>query len=290
MKTISALMVIAIGVLGGINFHLWRELEAGRRQIAVLTSQAQERQAATAASPVPTPAPTPAQTSTVADQASQQVASPDNSVRTGSSLDSILAQMQSPEGQARTRARMRPALELSLPDLDQVLGLTAAEKDKLLDLLTAQQVRGMTTLAPENESAQESEARQQKRQETDGAEQQALLGDKYPKWQDYQETVTVRRQGRDLHAALDAAGIPLTQTKERALVDALVAELRSINQTAQNKILGVPVQLRPESRERLLYAATPYLSMQQLDEYEALLERQAAMVEALTSLRPEPGQ
>jgi hypothetical protein len=148
----------------------------------------------------------------------------------------------------------------------------------------------MTTLAPENESAQESEARQQKRRETDGAELQALLGGKYPKWQDYQETVTVRRQGRDLRVALDAAGIPLAQTQERALVDALVAELRSINQTAQGNSSDIPVQLRPESRERLVSAAIPYLSSQQLDEYQALLERSAAMIEAIVIQRPEPGQ
>lgn len=276
MKASSAFVGIALVALSGVTFYLWRELEAGRQQIADLTSEAQERQSPTAASPVPIPA----QTSTVADQPPQLVVSPNESASKGLAA-SILRQMQSPEGQARLRASMRGLVESSFPDLDQVLGLTTAENDKLIDLLTMQQLRGSSTLAPEHESAQEREARQQRGQETNGAELQALLGSKYPKWQDYQETVTIRLQGRDLRVVLESAGIALTQTQERTLIDALVAELRSINQTAQRNSLGVPVQLRPESRERLLYAATPYLSMQQLDQYKALLERQAALIEAI---------
>jgi len=163
------------------------------------------------------------------------------------------------------------------------LGLTTAEKDKLLDLLAMQRMRGSTTLAPEHISAQESEARQQREYDTKVAELQALLGSKYPKWQDYQETVTVRMEERNLRVALDAAGIPLAQTQEHALIDALVAEQRSINQTARTS-RGVTTLRTPEIRQRLLSAAIPYLSTQQLDEYQALLERIGAQLEA-TRLR-----
>jgi len=279
MKTILALMVIALAALIGVNLHFQRELEAGRQQIGVLTSQAHESQAATVASPVKTPA----QTSTVADQASQQVASPDNPVRQPPSAASMLAQMQSPEGKARTKAWLRSMLENSLPDLDQVLGLTTAEKDELLDLLATQQTRGVTTLAPENESAQESEERYQRRYDTRVAELQALLGSKYPRWQDYEDTVSVRREVRDLRVALDAAGLALAQTQERALVDALVEVQRGFNLTDRTPT-GVVARRTPKNIQLLLSAATPYLSMQQLDEYQALLERRRAIIEAAQAL------
>jgi len=287
MKAISALMAIALVALGGVTFHLRRELEAGRQQVAILESKVQERQPPTAASPVTTPA----QTSTVADQAPQRVTSPDNRVRGAPSFALLSAQIQSPEGQARFRSILRHNLESSLPDLDQVLDLTTAEKDKLLDLLATQQLRSATPRAPEqeHESAQESEERQQREYETKVAELQALLGSKYPKWQDYEDTVSVRVEERALRVALDAAGIPLAQTQEQTLIDALVEVQRGFNQTDRTS-RGVRVVRTPENCQLLLSAATPYLSVRQLDKYQAVLERRAAMYEASISRRPESGQ
>jgi hypothetical protein len=73
------------------------------------------------------------------------------------------------------------------------------------------------------------------------------------------------------------------------LIDALLAEQRIMNQAVRTS-RGVTILRRPEDRQRLLSAAVPYLSAKQLDEYKALLERRAAMFEALTFRRPEPGQ
>lgn len=281
MKAFSAIMAMALVVLSGVTLHFWRELAAGRQQNASLTSKAQEREFATESSPVPTPA----QSSTVSDQPSEQVDSPDRVVPRGISPPSLSAQLQSPEGQARLRTAARQRLETSLPDLDQVLNLTTAERKELLDLLATQQVRGLTTQTPEHESAQEREARQQSEYDTQVAELQALLGSKYPKWQDYRETVTVRMEGRELRTVLDAAGTPLSQSQERALINALVEEQSRINQTVRTS-RGVTISRAPENRQRLLSAASPYLSAQQLDEYQALLERRAAMMDAIKL--PEP--
>ena len=288
MKAISAIIAIALAVLSGVALHFRREQETGRQQIAVLMSKAQERQSETGVSSVPTAAQAPAQNSTVASQHSQQVESLDKPVPRGISPTSLFAQMQSPEGQARLRSATRQLLEISLPDLDKVVDLTTAERNELLDLLTTQQMRGMTTLAPEQESTQESEARQQSAYDTQVAALQTLLGRKYPKWQDYEETVTVRMEGRDLRTALDAAGVPLTLSQEQALIDALVAEQSRINQTVRTS-RGVTISRTPENRQRLLSAASPHLSAHQLDEYQALLERRAAMRDAL-SPRPESRQ
>lgn len=280
MKTISALVVVALGLLGGMTL-LWRELDGERQRIADSTSTAGERLPATESSPVPIPV----QSSTASDQPSEQVDSPDKVVPRGISPASLSAQMQSPEGQARLKSATRQRLEASLPDLDQVLNLTTTEKNELLDLLATQQVRGMTTQTPEHESAQESEARQQSAYDAQVAELQALLGSKYPKWQDYRETVTVRMEGRDLRTALNAAGVPLSPAQERTLVDALVEEQSRINQTVRTS-RGVTISRTPENRQQLLSAASRYLSAQQLDEYRALLERRAAMMDALRP--PEP--
>ncbi len=84
----------------------------------------------------------------------------------------------------------------------------------------------------------------------------------------------------------DTAGIPLTQAQEGKLVEALVAEQLSINQTLRTSRGVLEIQRTPEIRQQLLSAASLYLSTQQLDQYKALLERKAAMMEQLRP--PEP--
>lgn len=278
MKAISVVTGIALGVLIGVSVPFWREPDSGKPQIEIMTSKMRDLQPSAAASPVPPPAESPAQPSNVADQHSQSLASLRESLN--STLEEVTAavkrQMQSPEGQDRLRAQTRDSLESSYIDIDQALGLTAAEKNELLDLLAMQRVRGMTTLVPEHESAMDSEARQRRQYETEVSELQALLGNKYLDWQDYKETLPVRQQALSLQLRLDAAGIALTRTQERALINALSLEQRSINQAANSNFPGMSARYTPEIRQRLLNAATSYLSVEQLDEYERVLERRAA--------------
>jgi uncharacterized coiled-coil protein SlyX len=186
MKVGSALMGIALVGVSAVALHLWRELEEGRQQIAILASKLQERQPPTAASPIPTPA----QTSITAVQPSQAttepqlLGSPDKSALIPKGFDaaSVLKRKASPEGMALRRSQMRNSQEHLYPDVDQALGLTTSETDRLLDLLTTQVVRGMETVVSASESASDPEARNWKRRETENAELQALLGSKYPKW------------------------------------------------------------------------------------------------------------
>jgi hypothetical protein len=91
---------------------------------------------------------------------------------------------------------------------------------------------------------------------------------------------------------LVAADFPLTQTQDSALINALSAEQRSINQnrtSTQGNSNGLwAARYTPENRQRLLDAAAPHLSPQQMDGYEGLLERKATMEQAALELpRPE---
>lgn len=278
MKARSVLMGIALGVLIGASVSFWQERGSRKPQNEIMPSIAQELHPPTAESLDPTPAKTPAQTYNVADERSQSLAS-DGISASLSEMEEVrsatLGQLQTPEGQAQLSSYTRRSLESSYFDIDQALGLTTAEKNELLDLLAMQRVRGMTTLVPEHESTLDSEVRQRRRYETDASELQALLGNKYFDWQDYKETLPVRQQALSLRLRLDAAGIPLTQNQERALINALSLEQRSINQDAQSDSLGRSARYTPESRQRLLLAATYYLSVEQLNEYEGVLERKA---------------
>jgi hypothetical protein len=278
MKVSSALLGIALTAVSGVAFHLWRDLEAGRQQVAVLSSKSQERQP-----------PTPEQTSIVAGQPLQPSTESQPSERSDSSaliaehreaLEAVLKQLASPEGKAASKSRMRLNQASAHPDVDQALGLTTEEADKLLDLLTMQRARSMETVVVQPESAQDSEARLRKQGETEEAELQTLLGSKYPKWQDYRENRYAWEQRSDLRTVLDAAGFPLTQTQEGALISALSAEQRSINQGNPKDFS----QYTPENRQRLLDAAAPHLSPQQLDGYKGLLERNASREQAARKL------
>ena len=285
MKVSSVLLGIALIAISGAAFHFWQELEEERQQNAVLASKSQERQFPTVASPIPTPA----QTFTVAGQplqastASQLSGNPDRSALIAKTLDAAKMRLASPEGMAFQRSRLRQSQESVYPDVDQALGLTTAEADELLDLLTEQRVRGMQTEAPGDESTQDREARNRKARETEDAEVQALLRSKYPRWQDYRENLHAWKQRSDLRKVLDAAGFPLTQTQNSALINVLTAEQRIINQTRTYTLgqsNGLWGQYTPGNRQRLLDSVTPHLSPQQLDGYKGLLERNAASEQA----------
>jgi hypothetical protein len=282
MKVSPALLGIGLVAVSGLAFHFWQRLGEERQQIASLALMVPERQTPTAVSPIPTPE----QTSIVAEppvQAStesQLSANPDRSALLPKRIDIAKMQMESPEGMVLRRSRMRLSQETVFPDVDQALALTKEGADKLLDLLTNQRMRSGSQSNNEPESPQDRAARQQKERETENAELQALLGSKYSKWQDYRENLSAWRQRSDLRIVLDAAGVPLTKTQDAALINVISAEQRTIKQTGASTTQGSSnrsfAEFTPENRQRLLDAAAPYLSPQQLDGYKGLLERKAA--------------
>ena len=298
MRIVSAVLAMALVVASGLAIHFSREAEAGRQRIAQLDSQLEQRQAeltrlAGAAAALPASLALPSSQAVIPAAA----AGPPPPPPAGASglLDAIQAQMSSPEGQARRRETSRLLMSTSNPDVGEALGLAPDEVEKLLDLLATQQERTSVVFQQARQSGDPVTAQQrvaaalEEHRRTADAELQELLGSKYPQWEDYQQTRPVWQQRRDLRNVLDAAGMPLTDTQSRSLIAALAAEQRNISQT-RGAITQPFDRNSAEQHQRLLGAAAPHLSAQQLESYRQMLERAAVRDEAMLSTLREAAE
>jgi hypothetical protein len=302
MKILSVLLGIALIVAGGVVIHLTREVGAERQQVARLKAQVEERDARIAAlmaasmsSPGAPPAAPQLQAArpvaeSVPPRANTQV---DMATATQEFLARTQALTSSPEVAARLRLSRRVLIEQSNPDIGEALGLTPEEERRLLDLLVTHQERTNAVFrsAPDGASPEERGAALQAKQQENDAELQAMLGSKYSQWMDYtNETRQAWQQRRDLRAVLDASGTPMTDAQSKALVAALSAEHRAINQQLRESISQngpLPERMRrysPERRQQLLAAAAPHLGPQQLEGFRGMLERAAEQEQATLSM------
>src|SRR5690606_36599446 len=246
MRIVPTVLAISLVVASGLALHYSRQAEAARQRIAELDAQLQQRQAGPAAladlqlaRPAP-PVPVMAQVAepVVTGNPPEEVA-PAVPVNVSALSDLLQAQMSSPENLARRRETIRMLMRTSNPDLAEALGLAPDEAERVLDLLATQQERSSAIFDESRNSNDPASAtrdaapRLEEHRLRSQAELQELLGSKYPQWQDYQQTQPVWRQRRDLRAVLDAAGTPLSNAQSQALITALSAEQRSINQTPQ---------------------------------------------------------
>lgn len=285
---VSVLLGIALILVGGAAIHFRREAAAGRQQIAGLQAQLQELQARPVVSAMmPQPPPIAASAAPVSGPAAGS--SPQPAVEATRNMLSVMqAQESSPEQAAQRMATTRMLMERSFPDLDDALGLSPEEARKLVDLLAQQQERSSAAFRAARESGNPGAAAAdaQERQRTEQAELQALLGSKYAQYQDYRDTLPVWQQRRDLRAVLDAEGAPLTDTQSKALMGALQSEQRRITQelrqaASQGAAFSIPNRNSAERNQRLLNAAAPHLTPQQLDGYRGMLDRAAAREQAM---------
>lgn len=292
MKVVPAILGFALVATGGLAIHLWREVDAGRHRIAGLEMQLQERQAeqaALSATSFPRPAASPpsVQTDDLAARVDlpAQAAAPMPLI-TLPDIATLQAQMSSPEAMARRAQITRTLMNTAHPDIDEALGLSPQEEDKLLDLLAVHQARSSAVFVSGRPDTDQASARQNvaaalaEHQRTNEAELQNLLGSKYPQWQDYQQTQPAWQQRRDLRAVLDAAGTPLTEAQSQTLIAALSAEQRSFNQT-RDAISQPFARNTAERHQRILDAAAPHLSAQQTESYRQMLVRAAAQEQIL---------
>lgn len=291
MRIVSAILGIALVIAGGAAIQLWRDAGRAQEQIAQLKAQIQGQSAGL-----------PARSATQATQApaSVSIATPENAQASESApvavaaqpvpgavspdlLAVLKAQMSSPETAARTQALQRSMLVSANPDLREVLGLSADETEKLLDLLAAN-TASLSALSgsPRDPSIspQERARAMAERSQANEAALQAMLGSKYAQWKEYEEARPAYQQRRDLRAVLNAAGAPLTDAQDKALIAALSAEQRSFNQQTRDALSrGQPynpmARYTPERRQQLLAAVAPHLSPQQLKSYTGMLERAA---------------
>jgi hypothetical protein len=167
----------------------------------------------------------------------------------------------SPEVQERLRVRFRTELPNQHPDIEEKVGLSSKEADRLFDLLGRQN----DTARREAAAATATRTRAE-RIKAEEAEQATLLGNKYPKWRDYKAALPLRLQVKSLGDSLNADDIPLSDAKVEPLIAALVAAQKQIGPG------GTPPTA--ESDRILLDAAAPFLSAPQLEVYRKILGRQ----------------
>lgn len=278
MKLVPTLLGVALLVVGATAIHLSRQLESGRQQIAARELQLQPQSGTDRPQPaVPTEASgVPVIEFSEEEVAAARKAAPAVPAATPEYMEAIREQARSPESLARMRAMQRDAMVTRHPDVGEAVGLSQQELEELYPILVDRQgLISITTARSESGAAsdpQETMARLREARARGDAQLQALLGDRYARWQDYEKTRPVWEQRRDLRDVLNAAGTPMTETQERSLIEALSTEQRALNQLPSTPFN----QHTPERHERLLAAAASSLSAQQVESYRQMLVRAAA--------------
>ena len=297
MKIIVSILSIALVGLGGGAIHLWRELESSHQQIADLQARLDAATAAAEALAVKLPPPVasaaiPDQPGTTEPPATRDApaSTPAPAPAIDESVAALREMIASPENRARTSKLMRAMLPTQYPDVGKVLGLSPEQVEQLFDLLARQQDEQSNLFRdrPEDPAAMQATAQKALAQrQASEAELASMLGSKYPQWQQYQQELPTRRQVSDLGTALNAGGMPLSDAQSKPLIAALVVEQKRISQeaaaTAQRGtgISAAMSRYTPENNQRMLDAASAYLTPQQLQAYQQMLERQGNMERSL---------
>ena len=310
-KLVGLLMVTLAGLAIGAVF-LWQELRDVRVQSATVSThikelQAAELSAAAAAAAAPVQIPT-VQTATepakpveaAVPTSTPPVASTEK--RPENPLRGMVQQlMGTPEARDMMRAQLRARLPQQYPDLGKELGLSPADTDKLFDLLAKQQMDAATNmldaLGGDRQNPANAQDRQRLTQETQRANQAelaAMLGDKLPKYEEYQKTLPMRRQVNQFQASLGTGSNALTETQSKQLITALAAEQDQIQQdrrsaprqTQQRQAdpqaaIEQQIDRAAEENKRMVNAASSHLNPQQLESYRQMLDQQQSVQRTL---------
>ncbi|HEY4368484.1 MAG TPA: hypothetical protein VGN07_14705 [Steroidobacteraceae bacterium] len=228
-------------------------------------------------------------------------------------LDLSRKLLEDPEYREAMRAQQKIMLLERYPDLGASLHLQPDQQERLIDLLADQQMRAMTNAPPvrtdgqppDENSMREWNAQMQKQQRDNQAELAALLGDDgLQQWSEYQSTLGARMQVRQLRTVMEAGGEPLRDDQVQSLVTAIANEDQRRNAervNIQSAALAQPADStdrtavfeqmlqRTEQRNKRLHdAVAPYLSSQQLANFDASQSRQLQMQRAnLTMIRAQ---
>lgn len=211
--------------------------------------------------------------------------------------------LNDPEYRQARLAQTRLMLSQNYPGLAEELGLSADETSKIFDLLATHQL-DMTSAAIFQGAEQMDQAMMQERSRMQAEMRQrqqgeimALLGSRYPQYEQYQQSQPARSQVTQLGRALESTGQPLTAEQSRPLIAALTAEqqrtrqeavnmantFRNINPNdaqAQQRLQEESFRMQVERDRRLLETASAHLSSAQLETYRTMLDSQLAMSRA----------
>lgn len=328
MSKLTMALTVATIASAGASTYLWQELGDEREQRTTLQSRVMELERsqpiARSAPPVelidPAPLPenppaapenpqppAPAMRPTGALPApamsgvwSATPPDPELRRRIMESREQHMRMLKDPEYRELMRSQHRLGLEQAYADLGPLLGLTADEADRLLDVLAEHSIRNMeqppmfgpTPGAPPDQAdireRQQAFAEQRKNNE---AEIAAVLGPKYGEWQAYQQNGWARGQVTRLRQTLALSGEPLRQDQIKPLVDAIAREQSPAQMASPYTISGRPnaeMQARTaedmlertrQSNERIRMAASGWLSPAQLEQLQRQQERELKMQE-----------
>jgi hypothetical protein len=200
------------------------------------------------------------------------------------------------------KSQLRAMLPRQYPDLAKELGLTPAETEKFFDMLVKHQMSTTGSAlnllggngSQDAAAMQDARRKVQEQQTANQAELATMLGDKLPKYQEYQRTLPMRQQVSQLQAALGTGNNALSDTQSKQLITALSAEQSRIQQdrrnaprqpqqAAANPQAAIEQQLQraAEENRRMVDAARSSLNPQQLENYQQLLEQQQNMQRTL---------
>lgn len=221
--------------------------------------------------------------------------------------------MEDPEYRAAMRSQQRMMMPARYPDLGEALGLQPEEVDKLMDLLTDQEMTGMENRPPIGENGppdpaatQEWSKQMQQRQRDNEAQLAGLLGDAgLQEWKEYQQTLGARMQVKQLRGIMEGSSDPIRADQVQPLVDAMAAEqqrmlqtqLRGLNNTVPGQqtialVAGGSGAMHPatptnqvammeksleqtvQNNQRMHDAVAPYLSSRQLEQFDKYQNQQ----------------
>jgi hypothetical protein len=287
MNKLVVTLVVAMTGLAGGTIYLWQQLDAERQLNASLQERVKalegaQRSLASLFSPRDRPAAagdaTAPQPTAPVDPAELRKQRQQQAEQTMARAREALAR---PETQQALGGMVRGFLPMMLPDLAKELNLTPAELEKFYDLLGKQTNGVIGQFAAGGAGGQNAAGNLQEMQRNSEAQIASFLGDKYPQWQQYQNTLPTRNQVNQLQNTLAASGNKFTDAQAKTLITALSAEQKRINEDRTTVTQNLSPQERIAQRQqqtaanngRMVQAASPYMTPAQLDAYKAQLER-----------------
>jgi hypothetical protein len=205
-------------------------------------------------------------------------------------LNQATPQLPAPAGSTVTRQTWRQSLSDQFPELGSELDLSTEATGRLLDLLARQQsdlwkdaVDIVIGEAEDSATRLEWQRRLVDQLRANQAELQAILGDNYTKWLDYQAKLSVRQQVDLLRARLGGGDNALRPARLEPLIEALIAEQRNLDDELRawdmsaaaadsTDLLEEHLRRRSEQQRRLVGVATSWLSAPQQQEYRQILD------------------
>lgn len=217
-------------------------------------------------------------------------------------MQAMMEAMQAPEARDASRSMMRAMLQQMYPDLAAELGLSADEANRFLDLLGGMEDDAMEDAmalvegSPPGSAAREALLRRmEEKQRAQEAQQSAMLGNKYPQWQNYQHMATARNEINDLRTVLSTSDNPLTDAQAQQLLPVIAEEQRRIERQERDWMTSPAAVQAPnlmqastthalEAQQGLVELVSRQLTAAQSQLYRNKKEQELAMLRAMMGM------